>query len=150
MAQGKGTKASPWKLTTPPGTSDYTMYHEGDVIFCTVGKTVLQYNAAAITDTVAMLKKHGDWVLTLAGLVPVATNTTLAMGAMNNGKLEKSTNICPWSGQVWSNPAVDNTLFQEILIRNTDPEQAWKDASGKLKQIAETWKEENPTWKPAA
>jgi len=59
---GQGTKDSPWKLKTPPGTSEYTMYQDGEVIFCTVGKTVLQYNAAAIQDTVAMLKKHGDWM----------------------------------------------------------------------------------------
>jgi hypothetical protein len=52
MAQGKGTKESPWKLKTPPLTSSYEMYKEErdgkEVIVCTVGKTVLLYDARAI------------------------------------------------------------------------------------------------------
>ena len=39
----KGTKENPWKLKTPPGTSDYEMYKDTkdgkDVIVCVVGKT---------------------------------------------------------------------------------------------------------------
>ena len=62
MAKELGTKENPWKLKTPPGTSDYTMYQDGEVIFCTVGKTVLQYNAQLLKDVPAMLKKHGDWM----------------------------------------------------------------------------------------
>ncbi|MCD6063931.1 MAG: hypothetical protein K0R82_1842 [Flavipsychrobacter sp.] len=62
----KGTKADPWKLKTPPGTSDYEMYmDEKDgikIIVCTVGKTVLHYDARAIEDLHTMLKKHGDWM----------------------------------------------------------------------------------------
>ncbi|MBS1587935.1 MAG: hypothetical protein JSS82_20575 [Bacteroidetes bacterium] len=62
----KGTKADPWKLQTPPGTSEYEMYlDEKDgkkIIVCTVGKTVLHYDARAIDDLHAMLKKHGDWM----------------------------------------------------------------------------------------
>jgi hypothetical protein len=27
-AQGSGTKADPWKLKTPPGTSEYEMYRD--------------------------------------------------------------------------------------------------------------------------
>jgi hypothetical protein len=66
MAQGKGTKESPWKLKTPPLTSSYEMYKEErdgkEVIVCTVGKTVLLYDARAIEDLHKMLKKHGDWM----------------------------------------------------------------------------------------
>ena len=43
----EGTKENPWKLKTPPLTSDYEMYKdvkEGkDVIMCIVGKTTLIY-----------------------------------------------------------------------------------------------------------
>src|ERR1700686_3296707 len=60
------TKANPWLLKTPPGTSDYTMHvDEKDgarVLVCTVGKTVLLYNARCIDDLHAMLKAAGDWV----------------------------------------------------------------------------------------
>ncbi len=59
-------KANPWKLKTAPGTSEYTMYaDEKDgvkVLVCTVGKTVLYYDARCVDDLHAMLKKHGDWM----------------------------------------------------------------------------------------
>jgi len=61
------TKENPWKLKTPPGTSDYEMYiDEKDgkkIIVCTVGKTVLHYNYRCINDLYEMLKKHKDWML---------------------------------------------------------------------------------------
>ncbi|MFO0615550.1 MAG: hypothetical protein U0414_23350 [Polyangiaceae bacterium] len=66
MKHDIGTKAKPTNLKTPPLTSDYTMHAETidgrEVIVCTVGKTVLHYDARAIDDLHAMLKKHGDWM----------------------------------------------------------------------------------------
>lgn len=62
MTHKVGTKEKPLKLKTPPGTSEYTMHVEGDVLVCTVGKTVLQYQLRCIDDLHAMLKKHGDWM----------------------------------------------------------------------------------------
>ena len=60
------TKDSPWVLKTPPGKSEYTMHvDEKDglqVLVCTVGKTVLLYDARCIDDLYAMLKEAGDWV----------------------------------------------------------------------------------------
>ena len=64
---GKGTKVDPWRLKTPSGTSDYTMYRDPDsdppAIVCQVGSTQLRYRMSAIEDLHAMLKKHGDWML---------------------------------------------------------------------------------------
>ena len=60
--KAKGTKESPWALTTPPGSSAYTMYKEDDILFCKVGSTTLQYQWRCIADLHAMLKKHGDWM----------------------------------------------------------------------------------------
>ncbi len=63
----KRTKENPWKLKTPPLSSEYEMYigeKDGEeIIVCTVGKTVLHYNYRAIEDLHMMLKKHGDWML---------------------------------------------------------------------------------------
>jgi hypothetical protein len=63
---GDGTKEKPWKLKTPPGTSEYLMYRDEDAdppaIVCVVGKTELRYQLRAIEDLHAMLKKHGDWM----------------------------------------------------------------------------------------
>ena len=60
------TKDNPWMLKTPPGKSEYTMHiDEKDglrVIVCTVGKTVLLYDARCVDDLYAMLKEAGDWV----------------------------------------------------------------------------------------
>lgn len=61
-----GSKDDPWKLTTPPGTSAFEMYRDvkdnKDVIVCVVGSTTLLYDARAIDDLHAMLKRHGDWM----------------------------------------------------------------------------------------
>ena len=60
------TKDNPWLLKTAPGTSEYTMHmDEKDgvpVIVCTVGKTVLLYDARCVKDLHAMLKSVGDWM----------------------------------------------------------------------------------------
>ena len=62
----KGTKEDPWKLKTPPLTSDYQMYKDTkdgkEIIVCTVGKTVLHYDYRCINDLAQMLKAHGDWM----------------------------------------------------------------------------------------
>jgi hypothetical protein len=62
----EGTADTPWALKTPPLTSDYTMHRgvrEGvDVLVCTVGKTVLLYNAQCLDDLHGMLTAHGDWM----------------------------------------------------------------------------------------
>ncbi len=59
-------KGNPWNLKTPPGTSEYTMHtdeRDGKMILvCTVGSTVLHYDARCVDDLHAMLKKAGDWV----------------------------------------------------------------------------------------
>jgi len=60
----QGTKENPFQLKTPPGTSAYTMYKDDDknIWVCTVGSTVLNYDARCINDLHDMLKAHGDWM----------------------------------------------------------------------------------------
>jgi hypothetical protein len=66
MATGSGTKEDPWRLKTPPGTSEYQMYKDMSVdppiIVCIVGGTKLGYLWRAVDDLHAMLKKHRDWM----------------------------------------------------------------------------------------
>jgi hypothetical protein len=66
MASGSGTKADPWVLKTPPGSSEYTMYKDDaadpPALVCQVGGTQLRYHLRAIEDVHAMLKAHGDWM----------------------------------------------------------------------------------------
>ena len=66
MADESGTKEDPWKLKTPPGTSDYEMYKDTtdgkEILVCTVGKTVLYYDYRAIADLQKMLEARGDWM----------------------------------------------------------------------------------------
>lgn len=63
----KGTKTNPWVLKTPPLSSEFTIHRDvkdgTDILVCTVGKTVLHYDARCINDLHAMLKAHGDWML---------------------------------------------------------------------------------------
>ena len=65
-ASGSGTKADPWQLKTPTGTSAYEMYRDETLdppaIVCQVGTTQLRYDIRAIEDLHAMLKAHGDWM----------------------------------------------------------------------------------------
>ena len=63
--KGKGTKAAPWQLTTPPGTSTFEAYRdpEGPALVVQVGKTQLKYDDRCIADLHAMLIKHADWML---------------------------------------------------------------------------------------
>jgi hypothetical protein len=66
MADGTGTKDDPWQLTTPSGSSTYTMYRDDTLdppaIVCQVGSTQLRYDLRAIADLHAMLVAAGDWV----------------------------------------------------------------------------------------
>ena len=62
----KRIKDNPWKLKTPPQTSQYEMYIDEkdgkEIIVCTVGKTVLHYDYRCLADLHAMLKEYGDWM----------------------------------------------------------------------------------------
>lgn len=66
MADELGTKANPWVLKTPPGTSEYSMYqdesHDPPILVCQVGSTTLHYDLRAIDDLYQWLKQQGDWV----------------------------------------------------------------------------------------
>lgn len=63
----KGTKESPWKLKTPPGTSEFMAYRDETLsppsLVVKVGSTELRYDLRCINDLHAMLKQHGTWIL---------------------------------------------------------------------------------------
>ena len=63
---GTGEVHDPWRLQTPPLTADFTMHRDvrdgRDVLVCTVGKTVLFYDARCLADLHAMLTSAGTWV----------------------------------------------------------------------------------------
>jgi hypothetical protein len=92
MASGTGTKDDPWQLTTPPGTSAYTMYRDESTeppsIVCQVGSTKLIYQARAIADLHAWLIEQGDWV---------------ALGAADEGKEPLDGTVEAW-GRSADNP----------------------------------------------
>lgn len=62
----QGTKEDPWKLSTAPGTSEYTMYHDEaadpPALVCQVGSTTLKYHLSAIQNLHRWLIEQGDWV----------------------------------------------------------------------------------------
>ena len=67
MTTGKGTEKAPWKLQTPPGTSEFEAWKDEEAdppaLVVQVGKTQLRYQLRCLDDLRAMLKKHGDWML---------------------------------------------------------------------------------------
>jgi hypothetical protein len=64
--EGDGTRARPWQLKTPSGTSAYEMYRDESsdppALVCTVGTTVLRYQLRCLDDLHVMLKERGDWI----------------------------------------------------------------------------------------
>jgi Family of unknown function (DUF6855) len=66
VSEGSGTKDDPWTLSTPPGTSSYTMFRDEGAdppaLVCQVGSTTLRYRLQAIEDLHAWLLELGDWV----------------------------------------------------------------------------------------
>jgi len=67
MPAEKGTKQNPWKLKTPPGSSEFEAYRdpaaEPPALIVQVGKTELRYHLRCLEDLQSMLKAHGDWML---------------------------------------------------------------------------------------
>jgi hypothetical protein len=66
MTKGSGTNEDPWRLTTPPGTSEYSMHRDESsdppALVCQVGSTKLTYQLRAIEDLHEWLVQQGDWV----------------------------------------------------------------------------------------
>ena len=91
---GKGTKTAPWKLRTPPGTSEFQAWREEDAdpsaLVVQVGKTELRYRLSCVEDLHAMLKKHGDWLLLGSAdeQKPAAEGTVEAWGRSSKNPVE--------------------------------------------------------------
>ena len=85
-ARGVGTRADPWCLKTPSGSSEYQMYRDETAnppaLVCVVGKTELRYHLRCIEDLHAMLAAHGDWMLLGSAdeQKPAAEGTVAAWG----------------------------------------------------------------------
>ena len=64
--EGTGTPKDPWRLTTPPGSSEFEAYRDPDgdppALVVQVGKTQLRYHLSCIEDLHRMLTEHGDWM----------------------------------------------------------------------------------------
>ena len=92
MAEGAGTAESPWLLSTPPGSSQYTAYRTGtgeeELLVVTVGTTVLTYAGRCVPDLHAMLLERGDWV---------------ELGSADEGKEPKPDTVEAW-GRSPDNP----------------------------------------------
>jgi hypothetical protein len=67
MSAKIGSKEKPWKLKTPPGTSEFEAYKDEasdpPALVVQVGSTQLRYRLRCVEDLHAMLKAHGDWML---------------------------------------------------------------------------------------
>jgi hypothetical protein len=92
VSNGSGTREDPWRLSTPPLTSEYTMHRDNkdgtEILVCTVGKTVLHYDARCLNDLQAFLRQQGDWV---------------ELGSADEQKTPKDGTVEAW-GRSTSNP----------------------------------------------
>ena len=91
-ATGSGLKDDPWVLTTPPGSSEYTMYRDEaadpPALVCQVGSTRLSYQLRCIEDLHSMLVARGEW---------------MDLGASDEGKPAKPDTVEAW-GRSADNP----------------------------------------------
>ncbi|MFN3228102.1 MAG: DUF6855 family protein [Hyphomicrobiales bacterium] len=66
ITYGEGTADDPWKLKTPPGSSEYEAWRDESAdppaLVVQVGKTRLSYQLRALEDAATMLVEKGDWV----------------------------------------------------------------------------------------
>jgi hypothetical protein len=66
VTYGSGTAEDPWKLKTPPLSSDFLAWRDESEkphrLVVQVGTTKLSYQLRCIDDLHAMLKKHKDWM----------------------------------------------------------------------------------------
>jgi hypothetical protein len=66
VTYGIGAKNDPWRLKTPPLTSDYEAWRDEDAsppaLIVQVGATRLSYQLRCLEDLHDMLKARGDWM----------------------------------------------------------------------------------------
>jgi len=96
---GSGTKDDPWRLKTPPLSSDFTMHRDDDakppLLVCQVGTTKLTYLARCLDDVPALLAAHGDWM----PLGSADENKPAAEGTLEAWARAKSNPVGGWYGQ---------------------------------------------------
>ncbi len=66
VTYGSGTPDDPWKLKTPPMTSEFLAWRDDSEkpqkLMVQVGTTKLSYQLRCIEDLHAMLTKHNEWM----------------------------------------------------------------------------------------
>ena len=86
MSAGSGVKNDPWRLKTPPQTSEFEVWRDEAAspaaLFVQVGATRLSYQLRCIEDLTAMLKARGDWV---------------ELGAADEGKPVRDNTVEAWA-----------------------------------------------------
>jgi hypothetical protein len=94
-----GTEEDPWTLTTPPGSSTYTMHRDDAadpaLLVCQVGSTRLTYLARAVEDLHAWLLAQGDWV----DLGAADEQRTAADGTVESFGRAEDNPVGGWYGQ---------------------------------------------------
>ncbi len=66
ITYGDGTAEDPWRLKTPPGSSEYQAWRDDTrdppALVVQVGKTQLSYQWRAVDDAADMLRDRGEWI----------------------------------------------------------------------------------------
>jgi hypothetical protein len=83
-----------WKLKTPPGTSSFEAYEDGNELVVQVGKTQLRYQLRCLEDLHAMLVAHGDWMV----LGAADEQKPAAAGTVEAWARSKSNPVKGWYG----------------------------------------------------
>lgn len=94
-------------------------------------------------------KDHGDWLKTFVEGSVNAQDPAVNMGSIVDGSYDhRITNLNPFASDIWPSPALDTQMFQSILLEDADPEEAWKTCTDAMQKVVDTFRAENPDWKP--
>ena len=96
----------------------------------------------------AYIDRHADWVEAFNQWVIYANHPAMNMGSIRSGQFSRSDVVPPWGPAVFATPGIVDTMLQEIVLGDRDPEQAWRDAVRKMEQAVATWKAQHPEWHP--
>lgn len=96
------------------------------------------------------MKRYAEDVKVLFESQATNADAVWNMGAVDTKTctLNATFNPLPWSGCIVGEPPVDAAMIQRVVINGEDPEAAWQWAIDEMKKCADTWKAENPDWKP--
>ena len=93
-------------------------------------------------------RNHSDWLGFFNENVAFINHPANNMGSVEGCEFHYQLVGPPWAGPIFSTNGIIDTMFQEIFIGGTSPEDAWNDAVDQMREVQDDWLSEHPDWTP--